>query len=186
MNLKANLLAPGVSIVLSLLCVFICSCDNVDMEYSVKCPQALLEVANPVITYSFNGNAEQSITLTSSSDWKVADSGDMEWTGLGYHDDNTSANSHAFLSFKPIASSDTTSTGHWEYTFGGYAKVKDGGAESSAAPTVRGSYYKTGNTGRSIPDSLGISITVEGVDNISTNVYLNNRWSTYSSSIGTK
>lgn len=179
MNLKSSLHAVRVSIVLSLLCVFICSCGYVDMEYSVKCPQALLEVANPVITYSFNGAAEQSITLTSSSDWKVADSGEMEWNGLGYHDDNTSASSHAFLSFKPIASSDTTSTGHWEYTFGGYAKVKDG-SESATAPAVKGSYYKLGKTGRSIPDSLGISITVEGADNISTNVYVNNHWSTYS------
>lgn len=186
MNLKSSLHAVRASIVLSLLCALVSSCDkSVDMEYSIQCPQGLLEVANPVITYSFNGAAEQSITLTSSSDWKVADSGEMEWNGLGYHDDNTSANSYAFLSFKPIASADTTSMGKWEYTFGGYAKVKDDG-ESSTAPAVKGSYYKLGKTGRSIPDSLGISITVEGVDNISTNVYVNNHWSTYSSTIVTK
>lgn len=85
-----------------------CEEDSVDFEYTLQCPETLLSVANPKITYSDNNGAEQTITLTSESQWENTESGDKVWRGLKFHHDNThSASNYAQLTFELKSGVDT-------------------------------------------------------------------------------
>lgn len=78
-----------------------CEEDSVDFEYTLQCPETLLSIANPKITYSDNNGAEQTITLTSESQWENTESGDKVWRGLKFHHDDThSASNYAQLTFE--------------------------------------------------------------------------------------